>query len=147
MGGVPVDSLKSAYLMIFADIDGDVDDFLDALYNGPQSPFSWEKGDEDSNNHAEFVRNLWGQCIGYPQETGSVFFRQYIHRCRIKGTLPYAAYDHSVDDVKQAKHTQEEFAAFVTRTQQLDANALHAAWKEFKKSYAAAQRAGPQAPY
>ena len=136
IGELPADSLKTTYLLFVADIDGEIDDFLDALHNGPQRPFSWAKGDADSKKHSDFVRNVWGRCIGYPQETGSVFFRQYIHRCQIKVALPYAAYDHSVDDIKKAKHRQADFAHFVMRTQGMDAAALYAKWKEFSAPHA-----------
>ena len=136
MGARPGDSLKSKYLLFVADINGEIDDFLDALYNGPQSPFSWVAGDEDSKCHSEFVHQIWGRCIDYPKETGSVFFRRFMHRCRLKVSLPYSANTHSVDDIILAKHRQAEFTDFVIHTQGMSADALYSKWKDFKKLHA-----------
>lgn len=138
MGDKPAERLKSSYLFFVADIDGEVDDFLDALYNGPQRPFSWVEGDADGKRHSNFVHKTWGRCIGYPDETGAVFFRRYIHRCRIKVSLPYAAYAHSVGEIKEAKHRQACFARFVIETQGMDADSLFAAWQDFRDAESAA---------
>jgi len=134
MGQKPADSLKSTYLLFIAEIDGEVDDFLDALYNGPQRPFSWKKGDADSKLHSQFVQSVWGRCIGYPDVTGAVFFRQYFHSCRFNMALPYEAYTYTVHEIQDAKRRQAAFAEFAISVQGMDADSLYKAWQEFRGS-------------
>lgn len=131
MGARPADSLKSSYLLMVAEISGSVDDFLDAVYNGPQQVFSWENWVKVGERHSNFVKNIWGRCIGYPDRTGAVFFRQYIKRCRIKITLPFAAYDYTVGEVLDFKRRQEDFAQFVARSRRMDAATKWQEWKKF----------------
>jgi hypothetical protein len=135
MGQEPPDSLKSRYLLFVADIDGALDDFFDTLYSGPQYPFDWAAESEERNRHANFVHNVWGQSIGYPEEQGCVFFRQFMHRCRIKVRLPFSAYDHTVADIVDAKKKQAMFANFVADTQSLDPQTLFSKWQDFRKLY------------
>ena len=77
------------------------------------------------------MKSLWGRCIGYPDRTGAVFFRNYIQRCRVDVTLPFAAYDYSVQEVLEFKRRQEEFADFVIRTRGMDPATKWAEWKAF----------------
>lgn len=135
MGQHPPDSLKSKYLLFVAEIDGEIDDFLDSVYNGPQFPFDWEKEATEQKRHADFVKNVWGQCIGYPDDAGCVFFRQYMARCRIKVTLPFKAYDFTVDEIDRAVKNQAQFASFVEANQGLEPEALHKAWLDFLDHY------------
>ena len=135
MGQHPPDSLKSKYLLFVAEIDGEVDDFLDALYNGPQFPFEWDKERAERKRHAAFVRNVWGQCIGYPDDAGCVFFRQYMRRCRIKVTLPFKAYNFTVAEIDRAATNQAQFASFFEAHQGLSPEELHKAWQEFLTDY------------
>lgn len=133
MGANQPDSLKSSYLLMVAEIDGEVDDYLDALYNGPSHPFSWTDWDLDGAQHSDYVHRIWGQCIGYPQQTGAVFFRNYIHRCRIKVMMPYAAYTHTVSEIQKFESRQARFAEFVASNQRLGQEDLYAAWKSFRQ--------------
>lgn len=135
MGQLPPDSLKSKYLLFVAEVDGSIDDFLDALYNGPQNPFDWAAEAKTRKEHADFVGNVWGQCIGYPDDPGCVFFRQYMRRCRIKVRLPFAAYNYTVAEINEARTKQAEFTDFVEANQGLGPEALFARWKEFVKEY------------
>ena len=136
MGASNPDSLKNSYLLMVAEIDGEVDDFLDALYNGPQQVFSWDDWDRVGTQHSDYVHHLWGQCIGYPQQTGAVFFRNYMHRCRIKVMLPYAAYQHTVSEIRELEFRQSSFADFVAEHQRLGQDDLYTAWKTYRKKLA-----------
>ena len=131
MGMQPADSLKTQYLLLVAELSGSTDDFLDSLYNGPRQPFCWRRWDEIGKRHSDFVKNIWGRCIGYPDRTGAVFFRQYIARCRIKVTLPFAAYDYTVQEVLEFKRRQESFTQFVIASRDDDADTKWERWKRF----------------
>ena len=135
MGQQPPDSLKSKYLLFVAEVDGSIDDFLDALYNGPQNPFDWAKEAESRQAHANFVHNVWGQCIGYPEGPGCVFFRQYMHRCRIKVKLPFSAYNYTVAEINEARDIQVKFANFVEANQGLRKADLFKEWQAFVDEY------------
>lgn len=152
MGQENPDSLKSKYLLMVAEISGSVDDFLDFLYSGPYKTtgsdgteasgqvFSWKGWGDSSRRHSKFVSELWGRCIGYPRQadgrpyTGAVFFRQYMKRCRVKITLPFAAYDDTVSEVLNYQKRQEDLAEFAMRTQGLPAEELHKQWQEYIES-------------
>ena len=114
-----------------AKVDGSVDDFFDWIYNGPHDPFNWAKETATMERHAEFVDKIWGQCIGYPEDPGCVFFRQYMHRCRINVRLPFAAYNFTINEIDIAKSNQRNLAEFVAKNQGKGPKKLHAAWKTF----------------
>jgi len=135
MGQHPPDSLKSKYLLFVAEVDGSVDDFLDALYNGESDPFDWANEEDNRRAHADFVHNVWGQCIGYPEDRGCVFFRQYMHRCRIKVRLPFAAYNYTVAEIHEARDIQVKFADFVEANQGLGPDELFSRWQTFVEEY------------
>ncbi len=116
MGRQDAAPLMSSYLLLAAELDGTVDDFLDCLY----------RVDSD------FVMQLWGRCIGYPRYDGPVFFRRYIARCRQTGELPYAAFDVSVKQTLDALALKEEFGHWLCGTQGLDAAALQQHWLKYR---------------
>jgi hypothetical protein len=81
-------SLRTNYLLFIADLDGAVADFLDCLY----------AADPD------FVRNVWGRCLGYPDDrSGPVYFRRYMERSALPIQLPYVAFPgHTAADIHGA---------------------------------------------
>ncbi|HET7843976.1 MAG TPA: hypothetical protein VFL14_07485 [Xanthomonadales bacterium] len=105
--------LQSSYLLLAAELDGSVDDFLDCLHR------------VDSG----FVRNVWGRCIGYPRYDGAVFLRRYIARCTLRGELPYAAFGLSVGRTLEALALKERLSDFVAAAQGLDAARLQQEWQ------------------
>ena len=107
-------ALQSSYLLLAAEIDGGVDDFLDCLYRTDPA----------------FVMKLWGRCIGYGPYDGPVFFRRYIARCTLHGELPYSAFDVSVGQTLQALALKERFGAWVADTRDLDPATLQRRWLE-----------------
>ena len=120
MGDQDAAPLQSSYLLLAAELDGGVDDFLDCLYR------------VDSG----FVMRLWGRCIGYPRCDGAVFLRRYIARCRIEGELPYAAFDASVAQTLDALALKERFGEWVSAAQGLDAAALQRHWLASRRALA-----------
>jgi len=90
LGDTSSEGLKTRYLLLIADVDGDPADFYDCLYR----------------EAADFVQDVWGKCIGYPDYQGPVFFRRYMKRCALETQLPYAAFPDSVNDIHYALDTQ-----------------------------------------
>ena len=113
MGDTSGVHLRSAWLLCVAELDGGVDDFLDALYR----------------TDPDFVHATWGQCTGYPPYRGAVFLRRYIARCRMGGELPYAAFPASVAQVQAAIARKECLGALAATTQGLGDAAAQAAFR------------------
>lgn len=77
LGNSTAESLSSRYLLFIVELDGNIDDFLDRLYD--VAP--------------DFVHAVWGDCLGFPTDRkGPVFFRRYIESCSFKPNLPFAAF-------------------------------------------------------
>ena len=87
LGDTDAGSLHTKYLLFIAELDGPIDDFLDHLYR----------------ENPDFVAKVWGGCLGYPEDEGPVFFRQYIETCSFAPDLPFAAFPgRSVSDIERA---------------------------------------------
>jgi hypothetical protein len=105
--------LSRNYLLFIAELSGDVDDFLDELYQ----------------NAGVLVRSIFGHCAGFPRalkeardgEEGvaarvafrAVYFRRYLRRHEVKTLIPFAGVDLGVRDIKDAIETQSSVAKFV----------------------------------
>lgn len=120
MGDTSGAHLRSAWLLCVAELDGAVDDFLDALYRTDPG----------------FVHATWGRCTGYPPYRGAVFLRRYIARCRVGGELPYAAFDASVGQTLVALERKERLGAFAATANGLDPAALRVAFDAAREGLA-----------
>lgn len=119
MGDTSGQNLKTKYLLLAADIDGRVDDFLDCLYRVD----------------ADFVHAVWGRCIGYPSYEGAVFFRRYITRCEFKNPLGYAGFATSVEGNIRAVTRKNALADWVRCHQGLSDAELQQAWRRDRQSF------------
>lgn len=113
MGDISLKSLKTKYLLFVADIDGQVDDFLDCLYR----------------ENADFVQAVWGRCLGYPDYRGAVFFRRYFRACSFEGALAYASFPASVAETLAALSRKNALADWIACHQGLDGAELQKAWR------------------
>jgi hypothetical protein len=105
--------LSRNYLLFIAELSGDLDDFLDELYE----------------NAGALVRSIFRHCAGFPRvlkeardgESGaarvrfrSVYFRRFLRRHEVKTLIPFAGVpDVGVRDIKRAIETQSSLARFV----------------------------------
>jgi len=119
MGDVTGASLKTKYLLFVADIDGQIDDFLDCLYRVDQ----------------DFVQNTWGRCLGYPSYEGAVFFRRYIARCQFDKPLGYAGFPSSVTENLRALTRKQALADWATTHQGLSDAELQKAWRRDRAKF------------
>jgi hypothetical protein len=120
MGDRSETNLKTKYLLFVADIDGSTDDFLDCLYR----------------ENANFVQNVWGRCAGYPDYSGAVFFRRFIHRCMFSGELGYAGFPASAEDTITALTQKKMLATWVRQHQGLSNEELQRAWQRDREKLA-----------
>jgi hypothetical protein len=93
LGSIPASSLRTNYLLFVAAVDGQLDDFLDCLYEVDP----------------KFVHGVWGRCLGYPEDPqgenrrGPVYLRRYIARSLLPVQLPFVAFPgHTALDIRGA---------------------------------------------
>jgi hypothetical protein len=130
LGAEPGPSLRTNYLMFVAAIDGQIDDFLDCLY----------AADPD------FVHDLWGRCLGYPEDRrGPVFLRRYIARSLLPVQLPFVAFKgQSAHDIRSAVAIHAEMLEWLAKVRctRIGDDELMTSWQELQ----AQLFAGTQAP-
>lgn len=119
MGDVSGAKLKTKYLLFAVDIDGRIDDFLDCLYR----------------THPQFVRGVWGRCLGYPPYEGAVFFRRYITKCLFNKPLAYAGFAAGVDDILRALGRKQALAEWVSAHQGKSDQELNGAWRRDRRKF------------
>ena len=118
MGDTENPPLKSSYLLFVAELDGQIDDFLDCLYRvDPQ-----------------FVGQVWGRCEGWPEYEGAVFLRRYINRCMVKDPLPFAAFPQTAPELLQSLARKDALGQFAADVARLDDAALQQAWRARRDS-------------
>ncbi|WP_020400618.1 hypothetical protein [Kordiimonas gwangyangensis] len=119
MGDTSGAHIKTKYLLFVVDLDGHIDDFLDCLYRVQPS----------------FVEAVWGQCIGYPDYKGSVFFRRYIARCMFNNPLGYAGFPNSVQDTLKAVSRKQMLGDWVSAHEGLSDAKLKNAWQKDREKF------------
>lgn len=119
MGDMSGAHIKTKYLLFAVDLDGSVDDFLDCLYR----------------QHAGFVHDVWGRCIGYPDYHGAVFFRRYIARCMFNNPLGYAGFPLSVQETLTDLTRKNTLGDWVASHQGLSDAELKQAWQRDRHKF------------
>jgi hypothetical protein len=106
MGAGKYDRMSSKYLLFAAEIDGRSDDFYDHLYRFDRRNRIVDPGD------GGFVRRIWGNCRGFPRQTGEVFFRRFMERFEVRASIKYAGVDASAREILEALLVQALWRAF-----------------------------------
>lgn len=92
------DTLKSAYLLFTANLDGDLDSYAHQL----------------AESIPDTVNEVWGHCIAFPGVADRTAFRDYLRRCQIPTTFVFGAYPSTpLPGVLRAVATQQALARFV----------------------------------
>lgn len=116
--GAPVreEHLKSKYLVLEANIDGDLDKYLDGL----------------AANAPHQVDAIWEHCVGYPGAANRTAFISYMKSCQLTTTFYFAAVnDKTVTETLRALQTQTAVAEFIAEHQGADPATLQRKFKEF----------------
>ena len=115
--GLP-DPLQSAYLLFTANIDGDLDTYVDQM--GTLIP--------------ETVETVWRYCVAFPGVSSQSDLRAYMRRCQIPTTFLFGAYPSaSVQTVLRALVTQQALARFVADHASLRGAELQQAFSQFRR--------------
>jgi hypothetical protein len=120
--------LRSKYLVLVADFDGELAPFLDTLLL-----------------HAkDFVASLYQHCVAFPGTSDPPAFRRYIKDCQIESTLAFGAYPNTaLAGVLAALDTQRRFVQFLRGAQGAPAAELQSRFQTFAKDLAAARPVAP----
>ena len=108
--------LKSKYLVLEANIDGDLDRWLHGLAAG-------------APHHVDAI---WQHCVGYPGVADIPAFIAWMKACQLTTTFYFAAVnDKTVNQTLRALQIQADVAEFIAAHQGLDPATLHRKFIEF----------------
>lgn len=112
------DHLKSKYLMLEADFDGDRDQWIDGLTTAVP----------------ETLSAVYRHCVGFPGVSSLAEVRAYLVKCQLDTTLAFAPYGtESLDTVLRALDAQRKFVGFVQAAQGRSDLELRLAFTDFAK--------------
>ena len=109
--------LDVPYLIFTSNLDGDIDSYLDEL----------------CEKLAGEATEIWGRCIGCPEDPRGDALKAYLEHNRIDTGLFFAAYDRAtVQDVERSLRQREKMIAFAVLAQGLEPEELQRAFvREF----------------
>jgi len=111
--GQKEEHLDLQYLIFTSNLDGDIDSYLDELCEvmAPQA------------------REIWGRCVGCPENPKGAALKAYLKHNQIDCGFFYAAYGTAtVPEVKAALRQRDQMIAFATRSQGLSPDELQEAF-------------------
>jgi len=113
-----LDSLKSKYLAFTANIYGDLDTYLQGMY-------------EHAKNE---IQSIWEFCYGFEKVKDGQSFVAYIKKCQMKTTFYFdGSTDDSLEEQLKALYLKQEFSKFVFAHQGASSVRILADFKEFCK--------------
>lgn len=119
MGNERSGRLAYKYLLFIAELDGDRDSFLDQLFETRET----------------LVKEIWGNCIAFPEDCDKKQFRQFMIRYEIKTTLPFGAYAGTGQpEVTRMLKNRRNLTDFVVDNQAKSPEDLHKAWEDFREN-------------
>lgn len=118
--GMPAceEHLKSKYLVLESNFDGDLDNYLMGL----------------ATTIPEHLDAIWSHCNGYPGSADNAKFIQYMKNCQLETTFLFAAVNNkTVTQTLVALQTQRAVAHFVSEHQGVDLAQTQCDFIEFLK--------------
>lgn len=108
--------LKSKYLVFSSNFYGDFDEYLEAMWHSSE----------------QFIREIWGLCVGFNKVSDEKTFCQYIKKCQVKNSLFFnGSNDESLAEQLKGLYLKQEFSKFVFDNQGKDAASLQLEFNEF----------------
>ncbi len=110
------DHLKSRYLMLEADFDGDRDAWLDSLLGAAP----------------DALRDIYAHCVGFPGLRDAARFKTYLVSCQLETTLDFAPFAQwPLPTVMRALDQQRRFVGFARAVQGRSPVELRVAFTDF----------------
>jgi len=116
--GMPAceEHLKSKYLVLESNFDGELDDYLGGL----------------ADHVPEQLDSIWGHCVAYPGAANRQAFIDYMKACQLDTTFYFAAInDKSLPETLRALHTRSAVADFIANHQGMEPARLQAEFVQF----------------
>jgi hypothetical protein len=109
------DRLRNEYLLFSADVDGELEPFLEAL----------------RESIPEVMDAVYAHCVAYPRSADREGFHRYFRHNQIETTFPFSAYpDATVQEVREAIELRGRLIDLAVREQELDAAGLQEAYHQ-----------------
>ena len=108
------EDLKNDYLLFVANVDAPLERFIDAMRERMA-------GETDA---------VWGHCVGYPGTGDREAFLRYMRHNQIDALLPFAQYQATVPEVRDALALRDQLIEFAIRAQELDGTDLQEAYRQ-----------------
>jgi len=109
------DRLNNEYLLFAADVDGDLEPFLEAL----------------RTEIPEVMDAIYSHCVGYPGTAGRDGFHRYLRHNQIETTFPWSAHaDATVSEVREALDLRRRLIELAIRAQDFDPAGLQEAYRQ-----------------
>jgi hypothetical protein len=107
--------LANEYLLFAADVDGPLDEFVEAL----------------RERMADEADAIWGHCVGYPGSSDREGFHAWLRHNQIDTQLPFAAYpEAALPEVLEALELRRRLIELAIRAQELDPAGLQEAYRQ-----------------
>jgi hypothetical protein len=112
--------LQSAYLVCTFDLHGDLDTYLERMYNAISSD----------------IHSIWEDAYGFEtSKMNASEFKKYIKKCQVETTFYFdGSTDDSLEEQLKSLYIKQEFSKFVFKNAYKPAEELQAAFKEFTKT-------------
>ncbi len=111
------DHIASRYLLLVADVDGDLKQFVQAL----------------THAHPDFANAVWGHCEGWPGAHAPEKVVQYFRDCEVNTALYFSGYPGATaEEVLRALYQQQAFIDFAHTTRGLPSGELQNAFRDFR---------------
>jgi hypothetical protein len=110
------DRLQSRYLVFTSNLHGDVDIYLQGMWQNMQSD----------------IKNIWRYCYGFEDVNDATSFIAYAKKCCMDSSLFFVgSNDDSLAAQLKALYVKQEFSRFAQETQDLPASQLKLAYTAF----------------
>lgn len=122
------DHIASRYLLLVADVDGDLPTFVRALLHAQPA----------------FADAIWSHCVGWPGARAVNDVVQYFRDCQIDTSLYFSGYPGAtLQQTLRALHQQRAFIDFTHATRDMPPGELQAAFRAFRASMEKAPTPAP----
>lgn len=115
------DHLKSKYLWLNSNFDGELDDYLESMFD----------------NMPDEIEAIWQNCVAFPGiAAGKEKWKQYMFKCQIETTFFFAAVnDMTVDEMLNSLMLKQEFSKFAAGHQGMNAEELQKEFLAFMEKF------------
>lgn len=129
------DQLKSKYLVFSSNFHGDLDAYLEGM---------WDKWSYNDDGQQRDVKYIWENCVAFEGVTDSGSFISYMKRCQLNSALFFdGSTDDSLQEQLKALYLKQEFSKFAVANQGKSAVNLQKSYRTFIEQVQPSNLSGP----